>query len=74
MVGERHQLEVLRWYWGSFYEIELDGIGGEWTARRHDNGRMLTATSADELVRGIRRDFAIRPVPRRSRRLPRGRS
>ena len=65
-LGERHQLELLRWHWDSGYAITLDHDG--WRAERRDDGAILTENTAERLVRLIREDFAARPVPRRSRR------
>lgn len=65
-LGERHQLELLRWHWDSGYAITLDHDG--WRAERRDDGTILTENTAERLVRLIREDFAARPVPRQSRR------
>jgi len=65
-LGERHQLELLRWHWDSGYAITLDCDG--WRAERRDDGTILTESTAERLVRLIREDFAARPVPRQSRR------
>lgn len=64
-LGERHQLQLLRWHWGTFYEIAL---GSEWTAKRRDSGEVLVADSAGGLRHRIHEDFAVRPVPRQSLR------
>lgn len=63
MIGARHELEVLRWHWGSFYEIAADD---EWSAKRRDDGEILTAASPGDLRHLIHEDFAARPVPRLS--------
>lgn len=66
LLGERHQLELLRWHWSSGYAIALDNNG--WRAERRDDGTVLTEDTAERLLRLIREDFAARPVPRQSRR------
>jgi len=66
LLGERHQLDLLRWHWKSAYEITLGDDG--WHAERRDDGTVLTAETAERLSYLIRADFAARPVPRRSRR------
>lgn len=40
------------------------GIHVRYEARRRDDGTMLTADSADELLEKIRADYAARPVLR----------
>ena len=66
LLGERHQLDLLRWHWSSGYSITLDNDG--WRAERRDDGTVLAEDTAERLLRLIREDFAARPVPRQSRR------
>ena len=58
------QLAELRWHWGDAYAI---ACAGAFRAVRRDNGRVLTAGSAERLRMLIRADYSRRPVPRRSR-------
>jgi hypothetical protein len=55
-------LGKLQWSWGSAYGIA--GAWGTWIARRRDNGRILHASSPDELRSLIVRDYGDQPVPR----------
>jgi hypothetical protein len=66
LLGERHQMELLRWHWSSGYAITLDN--NVWRAQRRDDGTVLAEDTAERLLRLIREDFAARPVPRQSRR------
>lgn len=62
---DRHHLDLLRWHWGAFYEITIDGL--LWHAKRRDDGSVLTTptpTSA-QLRLLLSKDYAARPVPRR---------
>jgi hypothetical protein len=63
-LGERHEINLLRWHWGAFYEIAR---ASQWTARRRDDGLLLAAPSAGGLRHLIHCDFAARPVPRQLR-------
>jgi hypothetical protein len=64
-LGERHQLELLRWHWGSGYAVTLGHDG--WRAERRDGGTILIAPTAGQLRHRILEDIATRPAPRRSR-------
>jgi len=52
-------LGYLRWHWGEAFEVGR--AGHRWSAVRRDNGHVLTADDADELLAMIRREP---PVPR----------
>ncbi len=52
----------LQWHWGEAYLIT--GAAGHWIAHRRDNGRMLAASSPDELREMIIEAYAAQPVPR----------
>lgn len=66
LLGDRHQLELLRWHWAAGYAITRDRAG--WRAERRDDGTVLTEDTGERLRHLIREDFAARPVPRPSRR------
>jgi hypothetical protein len=66
LLGQRHQLELLRWHWSPGYAITLDN--NVWRAERRDDGTVLAEDTAERLLRLIREDFGARPVPRQSRR------
>jgi len=53
-------LRDLRWHWGEVYAIAI--TAGHWSATRRDNGRTLTAASADGLHDLIVADYAGQPV------------
>jgi len=55
----RHDLQ---WHWREAYLVT--GAAGHWIAQRRDNGRMLTASSPEELRELIIEDYAAQPVPR----------
>jgi hypothetical protein len=58
-IPARSPLELLRWNWGSAYEIE------ECRARRRDGlGGWFEAQTPDELDELIQADYTVRPVPR----------
>jgi hypothetical protein len=59
---ERHDLDLLRWHWGAFYEITIDG--SLWHAKRRDDGTVLLAGTSAELRLLLSSDYAARPVPR----------
>jgi hypothetical protein len=61
-VSIQRELADLREHWGTAYRISVGN--GIWRATRRDTGAMLTAESADELLRLIRDDYRVRPVPR----------
>ena len=62
---ERHELDLLRWHWGAFYAITLDGV--LWLAERRDDGAVFTAATSAQLRLLVSNDYAARPVPRRGR-------
>jgi hypothetical protein len=62
---ERHDLDLLRWHWGAFYEITI--AGPVWRAKRLDDGTVLAAGSSAQLRLLLSRDYDARPVPRRGR-------
>jgi hypothetical protein len=49
----------LRWHWDEAYDITWDG---RFRARRHDDGGLLEADTAQELSERIRHDYTERPV------------
>lgn len=55
-------LAGLAWHWGSAYEISYER--GQYRAVRRDDGSVVRADTAGELLREIRADYAVRPVPR----------
>jgi hypothetical protein len=59
---DAEDLAELRWHWGGAYVI--NGSDGVWIATRTDNGTTVFATSAEQLLEKIRRDYAREPVPR----------
>jgi hypothetical protein len=61
-VTEPVDLNFLRWHWSSAYEISYRA--GKWRAARRDDGTVLAADSADELLELIRADYRGRRVPR----------
>jgi hypothetical protein len=61
-VTEPVDLNFLRWHWSSAYEISYRA--GKYQAARRDDGTVLAAGSADELLELVRADYARRPVPR----------
>jgi hypothetical protein len=61
-VSEPVNLSYLCHHYGEAYEINMRR--GRYEARRRDDGTVLTADSADGLLRLIRADYAARPVPR----------
>lgn len=56
------ELHFLRWHWGEAYEINY--ICGQFHAKRRDNGAMVHAVTADDMLRAIYDDYSARPVPR----------
>jgi hypothetical protein len=61
-VSEPVNLAYLIHHYGEAYEINMRR--GRYEASRRDDGTMLTADSAEELLSLIRADYASRPVPR----------
>jgi hypothetical protein len=61
-VSEPGALADLRHHWGEAYEINYRL--GQYRAVRKDDGSMVRADSAGELLEKIREDYAVRPVPR----------
>lgn len=61
-MSEPVNLAYLCHHYGDAYEINMRR--GRYEARRRDDGTMLTADSAGELLEKIRTDYAARPVPR----------
>jgi hypothetical protein len=61
--AEQHELDDLRFHWGSAYNIQH--IGDLWLAQRLDKSRAtVSAKSPGELLAKIRDDYAAQPVPR----------
>jgi hypothetical protein len=57
-------LFILRWNWGSAYEIDYGGTG-RWQAQRRDGrGGELAAADPRALRDVILRDYELDPVPR----------
>jgi hypothetical protein len=56
-----HDLDDLRWHWGSAYLIEYFG-GETWVAQRRDSHATLGAKTAPELLDKIRADYLKCPV------------
>jgi len=71
LLGDRHQLELLRWHWAAGYAITHSRDG--WRAERRDDGTVLTEDTAERLRHLIREDFAAKPVSRPPRRPERSR-
>jgi hypothetical protein len=64
-LARRHaDLAYLTWHWGAAYEITYRL--GQYRAVRRDDGAMIRADSAGDLLDAIRQDYAARPVPRES--------
>jgi hypothetical protein len=61
-VSEPVGLAYLIHHWSDAYEVNMRR--GRYQARRRDDGTMITADSADELLTAIRFDYAAKPVPR----------
>jgi hypothetical protein len=62
-LARRHaDLAYLGWHWGQAYEISYRL--GQYRAVRRDDGAMVRADSAGDLLDAIRADYAARPVPR----------
>lgn len=55
-------LAVLKWHWGSAYDIWH--FGTRWIAQRRDDRSTLRADSPEELRNLIIADYTARPVPR----------
>lgn len=62
-MSEPVNLAYLWHHYGEAYEINMRR--GRCEARRRDDGTVLTADSAEELLGLIRADYAERPVSRR---------
>ena len=62
MIDRGSELDSLRFHWGAAYEIGYRL--GQYRAVRRDDGSVVRADSADELLAAIREDYAVRPVPR----------
>jgi hypothetical protein len=62
-VSEPVNLAYLCHHYGEAYEVNMRR--GRYEARRRDDGAMLTADSAEDLLDLIRADYAARPVSRR---------
>jgi hypothetical protein len=60
--GGADALRDLQWHWAEAYLIT--GAAGHWIAHRRDNGRMLAASSPDDLRALIIEDYAVQQVPR----------
>lgn len=59
-------LRDLQWHWQEAYLIT--GAAEHWIAHRRDNGRMLAASSPDDLRALIIEDYAAEQVPRGTER------
>ena len=55
-------LADLRHHWGEAYEISYRA--GQYRAVRRDDGSMIRRDDPAGLLEEIRRDYAVRPVPR----------
>ena len=64
--GSADALRDLQWHWEEAYEIT--GAARHWIAHRRRNGRMLAASSPDELRALIIEDYAGQQVPRGTER------
>jgi len=62
-VSENVDLQYLGWHWGQAYLVSY--WRGRYQAARKDDGTMLTADTAEELLLLIRADYARKPVPRK---------
>ena len=62
-MNEPIDLAYLIHHYGEAYEINMRR--GRYEARRRDDGSVLDADSADEMLEKIRADYAERPVSRR---------
>jgi len=61
--GGAGALDELEFHWGSAYDFAV--TGGMWTARRRDGkGVPLTDPLPEGLLRQIRTDYTVMPVPR----------
>ena len=65
MIDRGGELDSLRFHWGTAYEIGYRL--GQYRAVRRDDGSVVRADSADELLAAIREDYAVRPAPRDAR-------
>ena len=61
-MSEPADLAYLCHHYGEAYEVNMRR--GRYEARRRDDGTMLTADSAEDLLDLIRADYADRPVSR----------
>jgi hypothetical protein len=61
-VSEPADLAYLCHHYGEAYEVNIRR--GRYEARRRDDGTVLTADSAEDLLDLIRADYAERPVSR----------
>jgi hypothetical protein len=64
-VSEPINLAYLIHHYGEAYTINMRR--GRYEARRRDDGSMVRADSACDLLDAIREDYAARPVPRDAR-------
>ena len=62
-MSEPADLAYLCHHYGEAYEINMRR--GRYEARRRDDGTVLTADSAEDLLEKIREDYRAHPVPRR---------
>jgi hypothetical protein len=61
-VSEPVNLAYLCHHYGDAYDINMRR--GRYEARRRDDGTVLTADSAEDLLEKIREDYRAHPVPR----------
>jgi hypothetical protein len=62
-VSDPGALADLRHHWGEAYEISYRL--GQYRAARRDDGSVVRADTAGELLELVRADYAARPVPRK---------
>lgn len=62
-MNEPVNLAYLRHHYGEAYEINMRR--GRYEARRRDDGTVLAADTAEDLLEKIREDYRAHPVPRR---------
>lgn len=55
-------LAYLRHHWAGAYKITREG--GQYVARRRDDGSLVRTNTAEALLAEIRDDYKTRPVPR----------
>jgi hypothetical protein len=58
----RDPLARLQWDWPGAYAIT--GAADRWVAQRADNGRLIVASSPDDLRELLKQDYEAEAVPR----------